>query len=427
MTRFSLLTALLLSLALQNAAHAQFGFIKDIEKGFNDLGGEVQKGVNNLGGEIEKEFNNVKPQVEQGFNDAGKGIEQAALEVAKAARLHDLQQHEQLIRDMSSNWTQLGRDNNADVLALQSAIQRKDTNGAFSAVLRLMKNNLGFRSVIENADQKQMGSVVFYVNGDVSAIVSGQGALGMAFSLDYLVNSIRTGQDTQGRSAASLFATGGLAIGASVGGSVDMGLGFTLSTPDKLAGPSIDVTLEVEIAVGGHTTISYDPSNGMNLSGIAVGVSGGANVRLSGGVSWTHVIADLMPPQTGSYSITVVATGMRLHDNGSTDKLLSTRWVVSDDYTRFILEPAGNGTHRIKTVATGQYWHAYEGGDNLVSTRWQTTDNNSRFILEQQSDNSYRIRVYGTNRYLHVDGTGDNLLSTRYQSNDDFTRFKFSN
>ncbi len=416
MSRLSLLTALLLALALQNPAQAQFGFLKDIEKGFNDLGGE-----------IEKEFNNAKPHVENGLNDAGRSVEQAALEVAKAARLNDLKQHEQLIKDTAANWSQLGRDNNADVLALEAAIQNKDTNKAFEAVLRLMKNNLGFRNIIESAEQKQMGSVVFYVNGDVSAFVSGQGALGMAFDLDFLVNSIRNGQDTQGRSAASLFATGGLGIGASLGGSLDMGIGYTLATPDDLSGPSVDVTLEVQIAVGGHTTVSYDPTNGMNLAGFAVGVSGGANVRLSGGVSWTHVIADLMPPQTGSYAITVLATGMRLHEDGSRDKLLSTRWVVADNYTRFTLEPAGNGTHRIKTVATGQYWHADEGGDGLVSTRYQTTDDNSRFVLEQQSDNSYRIRVYGSGQYLHVDGNGDGLLSTRYQSNDNYTRFVFGN
>ncbi|MCB0642305.1 MAG: DUF3421 domain-containing protein, partial [Phaeodactylibacter sp.] len=80
------------------------------------------------------------------------------------------------------------------------------------------------------------------------------------------------------------------------------------------------------------------------------------------------------------------------------------------------------GTYRIQVKANGRYWHEDGGGDKLVSTRYQPTDDFTRFTFEPQEDGSYRIKVVADSRYLHHDGLGDKLLSTRYQPNDDYTR-----
>lgn len=86
-------------------------------------------------------------------------------------------------------------------------------------------------------------------------------------------------------------------------------------------------------------------------------------------------------------------------------------------------EPKLDGTYRVVTVGSGRYWHEDGSQDKLVSTRYQSADDFTRFVLEAQKDGTYAIKVKNSKRHLHVDHGGDKLLSTRYQPADEFTRF----
>lgn len=122
--------------------------------------------------------------------------------------------------------------------------------------------------------------------------------------------------------------------------------------------------------------------------------------------------------------IRCVANGRNLHLDGLGDRLLSTRSVENDNYTRFFVEPQRDGTIRLRSLATGRYLHVNGRYDRLASTRWQPQDDFTKFIVCPQRDGSVRLKVLATKRYLHVNGLGDNLVSTRWQPNDAFTRFR---
>ena len=125
----------------------------------------------------------------------------------------------------------------------------------------------------------------------------------------------------------------------------------------------------------------------------------------------------------GTYRVKVKGDNRYWHEDGLGDKLVTTRYQPSDDFTWFTFEPQSDGSHRIKVKANNRYLHLDGGGDKLLSTRYQPNDDFTRFFLEKQSDGSYRIKVKATNTYLHEDGWGDKKVSTRYQSNDDFAKF----
>lgn len=128
---------------------------------------------------------------------------------------------------------------------------------------------------------------------------------------------------------------------------------------------------------------------------------------------------------SGTYRIRVKADGLYLHDDGGGDQLLSTRYQVTDDFTRFRVSRNADGTYRITTVATNRYWHEHAGGDMLISTRYNFDDEWNKFLFEKEIDGSYIIRGKASGKILHEDGGGDKLLSTRYQPTppDDFNRF----
>lgn len=127
-------------------------------------------------------------------------------------------------------------------------------------------------------------------------------------------------------------------------------------------------------------------------------------------------------PASGVYEIVTKATGLRWHENGGGDQLVSTRFQPDDAYTRFQLEPQPDGSFRITVLANGRHLHLDHGSDKLLSTRYQPDDDFTRFFFDLQDDGSWRIRVKWSNEYLYEDDT-DQLISTRQQPGNDFTRF----
>ncbi|HRQ63501.1 MAG TPA: hypothetical protein PKZ76_01315 [Xanthomonadaceae bacterium] len=127
-------------------------------------------------------------------------------------------------------------------------------------------------------------------------------------------------------------------------------------------------------------------------------------------------------PPSGVYEIVTRASGLKWHENGGGDRLVSTRFQPDDAHTRFWLEPQADGSFRITVLANGRHLHVDHGGDKLLSTRYQPDDDFTRFFFHLQDDGSWRIRVKGSNEFLHEDD-GDRLISTRQQPDDDFTRF----
>ena len=128
----------------------------------------------------------------------------------------------------------------------------------------------------------------------------------------------------------------------------------------------------------------------------------------------------------GTYRILADINDKFLHENGSGDKLVSTRWEANDDHTRFIFKSTGEAnTYTIQVKHTGAYLHANGGGDKLVSTRWQPGDDYTKFIAEKMSDGTYVFKVKASGRYLSLYGGGDQLLSTRYDYVANNPYFKF--
>lgn len=128
-----------------------------------------------------------------------------------------------------------------------------------------------------------------------------------------------------------------------------------------------------------------------------------------------------------AYRMRVRGDNRYLHEDGSRDKLVSTRYQPNDNFTRFNFLRQSDGSYQIRVKANGRLLHEDGTGDKLVSTRYQPNDNYTRFLLEVQANGTYRIRVKADNRYLHEDGGGDKLVSTRYQTTDAFSEFYIEN
>ncbi len=128
----------------------------------------------------------------------------------------------------------------------------------------------------------------------------------------------------------------------------------------------------------------------------------------------------------GMYRIQAIGNGLFLHDDGQNDRLLSTRYQATGDYTRFKLESQSDGSYAIRVKASGRVWYLNEPGDSLVTTGQRTDMQQTHFNFVQRSPGVYQIVSAVSGKHLHLDGLqgGDQLLSTRHQTNDNFTLFK---
>lgn len=136
--------------------------------------------------------------------------------------------------------------------------------------------------------------------------------------------------------------------------------------------------LPVGAALGQQVLLQTTPAGNITLTGTAGGPSQTTTVRIA---TASMAVADL----SGEYRIRVKADNLYVHEPGAGDKLVSTRFQVTDDFTRFILERQNDGSYRIRTKASNLYWHTDESADKLVSTRFQPDDDFTRYFFDLQS------------------------------------------
>ncbi len=60
--------------------------------------------------------------------------------------------------------------------------------------------------------------------------------------------------------------------------------------PDNVGGPCLDLNLSVEADVGGTLAFGFTPGVPPDFAQFVVGLSAGAEIDVSGGAGYTHVI-----------------------------------------------------------------------------------------------------------------------------------------
>ncbi|MGE3409422.1 MAG: hypothetical protein AB7I37_21580 [Pirellulales bacterium] len=295
-----LFTAFAIAALYCAAPHAQAGLFDKIKKGVNKAAQSTAtaatSAVNqtkNFGQQAGNEIKTVGQQAGNEVKTQGQALGEQAY-----AQLKDnvVEKNKDLMRDTATNWQKLISENKNDINAISQAIKNKDGNEAGRRIVNLLKNNGGMKKLVENAQQKKFGSIVFLTSASGAAGVGGSGAVGEAISIDSLVHFFKYGSFPQGKTNASLFLAGGLTVGASGGGSVDAAIGYTMAQPNDVGGPSLDLNVELNLAAGGNTALSFDPTDGVNFSGFTIGAAAGAKFDLSGGVSYTQVLLNIKDP-----------------------------------------------------------------------------------------------------------------------------------
>jgi hypothetical protein len=90
---------------------------------------------------------------------------------------------------------------------------------------------------------------------------------------------------------------------------------------------------------------------------------------------------------------TITANGQRLHEDGNTDRLISTRWGASDDFTLFRFLPNSDGTYRIQTKASGRLWNV-STTRRTVSTLDTSDQTSQAFRIQPTRSNDRRLYSY---------------------------------
>lgn len=85
----------------------------------------------------------------------------------------------------------------------------------------------------------------------------------------------------------------------------------------------------------------------------------------------------------GSYIITDIKSGLRLHADGNGDWKVSTRYQPKDGFTKFNIVNANEGCFFIRTEASGNYW-IWEPNSQVIQVRPQNTGEESMFCLVKQ-------------------------------------------
>jgi len=205
-------------------------------------------------------------------------------------------QHGEIINEAERSWKAIGQENGQYVKAIEEAINEGDSVKALTAVGNLMANGVGFKKMITDANEANMGSIVFFASGGGGAIVGGDVAGGNAFDIATLVYMARNnGQlppDNQ-QAVMSSFTSVGFSVGTSIGGGVNVAVGYDSSSAKDISGPSVDLTVDGSFGIGANATVSWDPSDAMKFAGFTVGVSGGLEVEVSAGVSLATKISSL--------------------------------------------------------------------------------------------------------------------------------------
>jgi hypothetical protein len=85
----------------------------------------------------------------------------------------------------------------------------------------------------------------------------------------------------------------------------------------------------------------------------------------------------------GSYIITDIKSGIRLHADGNGDWKVSLRYQPKDAFTKFMITPANEGCYFIQTEASANYW-IWEPNSQVIEVRPQNTGEESMFCFMKQ-------------------------------------------
>lgn len=85
----------------------------------------------------------------------------------------------------------------------------------------------------------------------------------------------------------------------------------------------------------------------------------------------------------GSYIITDMKSGLRLHADGNGDWKVSLRYQPKDAFTKFMITPANEGCYFIQTEASANYW-IWEPASQVIEVRPQDTGEESMFCFMKQ-------------------------------------------
>lgn len=85
----------------------------------------------------------------------------------------------------------------------------------------------------------------------------------------------------------------------------------------------------------------------------------------------------------GSYIITDITSGLRLHADGNGDWKVSLRYQPKDDFTKFNITPANEGCFFIQTEASANYW-IWEPNSQTIQVRPQSAGEESMFCFQKQ-------------------------------------------
>lgn len=91
-------------------------------------------------------------------------------------------------------------------------------------------------------------------------------------------------------------------------------------------------------------------------------------------------------PAGGGYYTIKTLQGQRLHEDGNNDRLISTRWGATDDFTLFRFLPNEDGTYRIQTKATGRFWNVSTSRRTVSTLATSDTTAQKFRILPTRSD-----------------------------------------
>jgi len=138
------------------------------------------------------------------------------------------------------------------------------------------------------------GSILIQVDGSVGTIVADiGGSVGIAIGVGNLIRLIRAMKKKKKFTGpiGSLYAAGGLAVGATGGASAGVTVGWHVADPDGVGGPGADVTFAGVAKAGGSVSVILDLSTAPpKFVNVMFGFQAGAKLEVTVGVSFTQII-----------------------------------------------------------------------------------------------------------------------------------------
>ncbi len=209
-------------------------------------------------------------------------------------------QIKQPLEKMAMAWKDLKNRNPAGYSALVTAVRNGD-GPAINAALPLLiddmfvNNNSPFHLIAQDFKDANAGSLLLVFSAGGGAGITVEGSIGLAIDIDYLIFLGKADKSGgyQGP-IASLFTAVGLQIGASAGASVDLIIGYDVADPNGVNGPSMDISLEIQVAVGGSVGVGFDMTRVPWMANSAgIGLGAGLQFKLAAGPSYAVILGQL--------------------------------------------------------------------------------------------------------------------------------------